>query len=69
VCSSRRADACEQAQGFARQASALGVKVQVSAQDLSHGEINKNLGLEGSYTDTVEAFMMTLSPSLSGRLR
>jgi acetyl esterase/lipase len=69
VCSSRRAEACEQAQSFARQATALGVRVQVSAQDLSHGEINKNLGLEGSYTDTVEAFMMTLSPSLYGRLR
>lgn len=69
VCSTRRGDSCAQAQAFSQQAIAMGVRVQVSGQDLSHGEINKNLGLAGSYTDTVEGFLATLSPALSSRLR
>ena len=69
VCSTRRGDSCAQAQAFSQQALVMGVKVQVSGQDLSHGEINKNLGLAGNYTDTVEGFLATLSPALSSRLR
>jgi hypothetical protein len=69
VCSTRRGDSCAQAQAFSQQALVMGVRVQVSGQDLSHGEINKNLGLAGNYTDTVEGFLATLSPALSSRLR
>ncbi len=32
----------------------------VLQQDLSHREINQQLGIEGGYTDAVESFMATL---------
>jgi len=57
VCSSRRRTACGQAQRFAAQGRALGMRVQVLPQDLSHRETNENLGLPGPYTDAVEAFL------------
>nr|WP_315463869.1 alpha/beta hydrolase [uncultured Rhodoferax sp.] len=69
VCSSRREDSCAQAKAFSAQASTLGVRVLVSGQDLSHGEINQSLGRAGTYTEEVEAFMANLSPVLAQRLR
>lgn len=61
VCSTKRQDQpCEQAYALAVQAAALGVRAEVSEQALSHGEINKELGLPGDYTDTVERFMGAL---------
>lgn len=60
VCSTRRHAACGQAQNFAARARTLGVRVQVLAQDLSHGEINEKLGLPGPYTEAVEAFLHSL---------
>jgi acetyl esterase/lipase len=57
VCSTQRADdSCGQSQRFAAQANARGVRASVSAQDLSHLEINATLGLPGSETDAVQAF-------------
>lgn len=64
VCSSRRAIACPQAQAFAATVQRVGGRAQVLAQDLSHGEINQNLGLPGDYTEAVEAFMATLGDGL-----
>jgi acetyl esterase/lipase len=62
VCSTKRRDKpCDQADAFAAKAAALGVRAEVSGQALSHGEINHNLGLPGSYTDTVERFMQSLT--------
>ncbi len=69
VCSTRRADACAQAQRYAERASALGVHSATLPQDLSHGEINTLLGRPGAYTDAVEAFMASLSPALARLLR
>ena len=61
VCSTTRPDKpCDAARAFAEQATALGVRAEVSPQALSHGEINRNLGLPGAYTDTVERFMRSL---------
>ena len=61
VCSTKRPDhPCDQASAFVAQATALGVKAEVSGQALSHGEINHNLGLPGAYTDTVEKFIKSL---------
>lgn len=57
VCSSRRAESCTQAQGLADQGRQLGVTVQVLPQDLSHGQINQQLGLPGDYTRQVERFL------------
>jgi len=34
--------------------------VEVLAVDMSHGEINKELGVPGAYTEKVEAFLSRL---------
>lgn len=68
VCSTKRQDQpCEQAYALAVQAAALDVHAEVSEQALSHGEINKELGLPGDYTDTVERFMGELVAGRSSR--
>lgn len=61
VCSTVRKDRpCLQAQAFIDKAKALGIPADVLPQALSHGEINENLGLPGSYTNQVEVFLHTL---------
>lgn len=70
VCSTLRPDRpCLQAQGMAAHVQALGGRAEVLPQDLTHGEINANLGLESSYTRAVEAFMGSLDPVVAQRLR
>lgn len=69
VCSSRRQQACPQAQAFAKAAQLGGRPVQVLPEDLSHREINTELGLESAYTRAVEAFMAGLDPRLAERIR
>ena len=64
VCSSRRDDSCPQARVFAVKAAQLGRSVQVLEQDLSHRDINQELGLPGDYTERIEAFLRSLDPSL-----
>ena len=61
VCSSRRADSCPQAQAFSAKASSLGGRAAVLPVALSHGEINRALGLPGSYTESVDAFVRRLA--------
>lgn len=61
VCSTRRALPCAQARGFAEKARSLGGDVEVLAVDMSHGEINKDLGVPGAYTEKVEAFLYRLA--------
>ena len=68
VCSSRRDDSAKQAKQFAAHAKQLGSPVTVLAEDLTHAEINKNLGEPGPYTDAVEAFMRTLDPIVASKL-
>ena len=41
---------------------------EVLPQDLSHGEINAQLGLESPYTRAVEAFMGSLDAEVARRL-
>lgn len=57
VCSSLRLASCPQAEAFAARAKDLGVRVDVLPQALEHDEINQQLGVPGSYTDAVEAFL------------
>lgn len=64
VCSSRRADACPQAQAFIDKAVPMGMRASMLAEDLSHGDINRELGAESAYTEAVEAFIASLEPSL-----
>jgi hypothetical protein len=64
VCSSRRSEPCPHARQFAAKAASLGARAQVLEQDLSHGDVNKKLGQNGSYTQAVESFMGTLDDSV-----
>jgi len=68
ICSSRRDDSTKQAKQFAAHAKQLGSPVTVQAEDLTHAEINKQLGEPGAYTDAVEAFMRTLDPVVAAKL-
>lgn len=64
VCSTRRSDSCAQAIRFAGRAQSLNVRVQVQQQDMSHREINQQLGVVSDYTDAVESFMSSLDASV-----
>lgn len=69
VCSTQRRDKpCEQAYSYQHRAQELGVQVEVLEQNLNHGEINGQLGLENPYTTRVEKFMSAHSPALSEKL-
>lgn len=68
VCSSRRADSCPQAQAFVGKAVTLGAHAQVLPEDLSHEQINEQLGADGDYTARVEAFLHGLGPGVAGIL-
>jgi hypothetical protein len=68
VCSSRRKASFQQAEDFVTQATSLGVKGSLLKQDLSHMEINDQLGLEGAYTDAVETFMAGLDEAVKRAL-
>lgn len=60
VCSSRRTDSCPQARQFVSAEERLGVRASVLEEDLSHRQINEELGLPGAYTSGVEQFMRSL---------
>lgn len=55
---------CPANEAFALRARKLGGHVEVLRMALSHGEINEQLGLPGTYTERVEAFMRELGWSL-----
>jgi arylformamidase len=57
VCSSKRKTACSEAQKFSARAQQLQRDSQVLPQDLSHREINKDLGADNSYTAAVDKFI------------
>lgn len=69
VCSTRRSDACPQATWFVAKAESLKVRASVLQQDLSHKDINQQLGLPGQYTDAVESFMAALDESVMRLLK
>ncbi|SOD55360.1 alpha/beta hydrolase [Pseudoxanthomonas wuyuanensis] len=60
VCSTRRPDACPQGRALAGKAAKLGVRMEVLPQDLSHREINRELGEISSYTKAVDGFIRSL---------
>lgn len=57
VCSMQRAQSCKQAYGLADKGRQAGVVVQVLPQDLSHAQINQQLGVAGDYTRQVDRFL------------
>ncbi len=68
VCSTRRDDSCPQAGRFSARAAALKVRARVLEQDLTHADINRQLGVAGGYTDAVESFLRALDPSVTRAL-
>jgi arylformamidase len=60
VCSLQREESCPQAREFVAKASLFGGAADVLGVNLTHGEINENLGKPGAYTERVERFMRGL---------
>ena len=60
VCSSRRSDSCPQAHAYVDRVRALGGRGEVVEEDLSHEEINANLGVPSDYTTRVDAFLRSV---------
>lgn len=69
VCSTRRDDSCPQAHQFVDKAKSMQVRARVLEMDLSHQEINQQLGSKGDYTDAVDSFLGTLDESVKQALR
>lgn len=69
VCSTRRDDSCQQAQQFVARASQLGIRAEILREDLSHGDINAQLGQPGAYTSSVERFLSSLDSGIARRLQ
>ena len=70
VCSTQRADdPCQQSDAMARHVRNQGGRAEVLPQDLTHGEINAQLGLESDYTQAVEVFMGSLDAEVARRLQ
>lgn len=57
VCSSRRRQACDQVKVFAQRVRETGGRIDELPVDLSHGDINEQLGLPGDYTRRVDDFL------------
>lgn len=68
VCSTRRDDPCPQARRFVAKAASLGMRASVLERDLSHQDVNLQLGREKAYTEAVESFLRTLGESVAERL-
>jgi acetyl esterase/lipase len=60
VCSSLRGDSCPQAEAFAQKVGSLGGSARVMPIAKPHGQINRDLGTPGSYTDAVVSFLKSL---------
>lgn len=60
VCSSKRRESCPANHKFADKVKNFGGRAEVLEQDLSHGEINMNLGTPGAYTDAVDKFIASV---------
>jgi len=64
VCSTLRADhSCEQSAAFAARVEAAGGRAQVLQQDLTHAQVNGELGMDSAYTRAVDAFIASVDPA------
>lgn len=60
VCSSRRRDSCPQAHAFVNKMHLLGSRGRVLEEELSHAEINRQLGEPSDYTAQIDAFLRSV---------
>lgn len=65
VCSSQRQDSCAAAQAFVAKVTSFGGHAETLAEDKSHSEINKTLGVDPAYTAQVDAFLSHLDPGIA----
>jgi arylformamidase len=65
VCSSRRAISCTQAETYVLKAKSFGTHAAVLREDLSHVDIDYQLGQPGDYTSAVETFFRSIGVSLA----
>ena len=68
ICSRRSDTACIQAKHFTKKAKSFGTYVEILSVDLSHGEINSELGKDSCYTNNVDDFLKKLSHSVASML-
>ena len=60
VCTTQEANSCVRAQQFVDKAISYGTAASVLPQNLTHGQINDQLGLPSAYTTQVSGFMSAL---------
>ncbi|MEO1241650.1 MAG: alpha/beta hydrolase [Pseudomonadota bacterium] len=68
VCSTRSDTLCGQAEHFLEKVESLGSYGEILAVDLSHNEINSELGKENCFTSKVDDFLKKMSPSIESML-
>ena len=68
ICSIRSDIACDQARHFIKNLGNFGTFGDVLAVDLSHGEINSELGKDSCYTFNVDQFLQRLDPDVASIL-
>jgi len=64
VCNSNRPASCNPNKDYIAKARQLGLHVEFLGEPLRHGQINRELGEPGAYTDAVEVFMGSLDPAV-----
>jgi len=57
ICSTRHENSCDQAKAFVEKAHSLGVTAEMQQVDLTHMQVNKELGEASAYTGTVDKFI------------
>lgn len=60
VCSRLRQASCPQAEAFSARAARIGVQVTVQGVDLDHADINRQLGLPGAYSESVDRWINSI---------
>src|SRR5690348_428941 len=63
VCSSQRVNSCPQAQQFVNKAVSYGTSATLLPENLTHSQIDANLGLPSAYTTAVNNFLSGLYQS------
>jgi acetyl esterase/lipase len=64
VCSKAREDSCSQGEEFVRKLKSLGGQAELNQVNLSHSEINEQLGLVNTFTRQVEKFLKSMGLKL-----
>ncbi len=69
ICSAQYSASCApQSAAFVTKATSLGVRANLIKQDMTHAEVNEELGKSESYTQQVESFMASLDNSVAHML-